>query len=96
LNTPEKVKIIFSISTKEIYEMVVDLPISLKILLNFSKQASSVVAANIYESDPFFSLFANFNLLGYISEITTPICDIHTITLVSAEFHDAIFTTRTS
>jgi len=45
---------------------------------------------------PHFRLFANFNLLGYISEITTPICDIDAITLVSAEFHDEIFTTRTS
>jgi len=35
-------------------------------------------------------------LLDYISEITTPMCDIDAITLVSAVFHDAIFTTRTS
>jgi len=69
LNIREKVKIIFSINTKEIYEMIVDLPIGLKLLLNFSKQASSVIAANFYVSDPLFSLFANFNLLGYILEI---------------------------
>jgi len=35
-------------------------------------------------------------LLDYISEITTPICDIDAVTLVSAALHDAIFTTRTS
>jgi len=35
-------------------------------------------------------------LLGYISEITTPICDTDAETLVSAVFHDAIFTTRKS
>jgi len=34
-------------------------------------------------------------LLGYISKITTPICDIDAITLVSAVFHDAVFTKRT-
>jgi len=43
-----------------------------------------------------FRLLVTFNLLGYTSEITTPICDIDAITLVSAVFHDAIFTTRTS
>jgi len=69
LNIPEKVKIIFSFHTKEIYEMIVDLPIGLKLLLNFSKQATSVIAADFYESDPLFRLFANFKLLGYISEI---------------------------
>jgi len=31
-----------------------------------------------------------------MSEITAPICDIDAITLASAVFHDAIFTTRTS
>jgi len=34
-------------------------------------------------------------LLGYVLEITTPICDIDAIILVSAVFHDAIFTART-
>ena len=41
--------------------MIVDLPIGLKLLLNFSKQASSVIAADFYESDPLFRLsFRNF------------------------------------
>jgi len=37
-------------------------------------------------------------LLGYIyiSEITTPVCEIDATILVSAAFHDAIFTIRTS
>jgi len=35
-------------------------------------------------------------LLGYISEITTPVCEIGATILVSVVFHDAIFTTRTS
>jgi len=34
-------------------------------------------------------------LLGYISEITAPKCDIDAMTLVSVVFLDAIFTTRT-
>ena len=76
--------------------MIVDLSISSKLLINFSKQTSSVVAANSTKVIPLFRLFANFNLLGYISEITTPIRDIDAITLVSAVVHDAIFTTRTS
>jgi len=37
LNIPEKVKNLLSINTKEIYEMIVHLPISLKLLFNFSK-----------------------------------------------------------
>jgi len=45
---------------------------------------------------PLFRLLETFNWLGYISEITTPICDIDAITFVSAVFHDAVFTTRTS
>jgi len=35
-------------------------------------------------------------LLGYISEITTPVCDIDATLLVSVVYHDAIFTTRIS
>jgi len=42
-----------------------------------------------------FRLFATFSLLGYISEITTPIFEIDAIILVSVVFHDAIFTTTT-
>jgi len=76
--------------------MIVDLQISLKLLFNFSKQSSSVVAANFYESYSTSHFFSNFRLLGYISEIKRPICDIDVITLVSAVFHDAIFTTSTS
>jgi len=76
--------------------MIIDLPISLKLLFNFSKQASSVVAANLYKVIPLFRIFANFNLLGYISEITTPISNIEAIIFVSVVFHEAIFTTRTS
>jgi len=33
--------------------------------------------------------------LGYISEITTPTCEIEAIVLVLAVFHDAIFATAT-
>jgi len=43
-----------------------------------------------------FRLFATFNLLGYISEITMPVCEIDVTIFVSVVFHDAIFTTRTS
>jgi len=62
----------------------------------FLKQASTVVASNFHESYStlhLFRLFATFSLLGYISEITRPICETDTIILVSVIFHDAIFTT---
>jgi len=45
---------------------------------------------------PDFQTFATFNLLGYISEITMPVCEIDSKILVSVMYHDAIFTTRTS
>jgi len=35
-------------------------------------------------------------LLGYISEITTPVFEIDATILISVVYHDAIFTTRTS
>jgi len=35
-------------------------------------------------------------LLGYITEITTPVCKIDATSLVTVVFHDPIFTTRTS
>jgi len=35
-------------------------------------------------------------LLGYISETTTPVCEIDVTILVSVVFQHAIFTTRTS
>jgi len=76
----------------------VDLPISLNLRFNFSKQASTVVASNVHESYStyhLFILFATFNLLGTISEITTPICEIDAITLFSVVSHDEIFTTTT-
>jgi len=83
-----------------IYKVIVYLPISLNLLFNFSKQASrpAVVASNVHESYStlhLFRLFATFNLLGYISEITTPICEIDALTLVSVVLHDAIFSTTT-
>jgi len=34
-------------------------------------------------------------LLGYISDITTPVCEIDATIFVSVVFHDAISTTRT-
>jgi len=42
-----------------------------------------------------FRVFAAFSLLIYISKITTPICEIDAIILVSVVFQDAIFTTKT-
>jgi len=45
------------------YEMIVDLPISLKLLFNFSKQTSSVVAANFYESYSTFQTFCKFQFV---------------------------------
>ena len=84
----------FYLLTLEIYEMMVDLTISLNLLFNFPKQASTVVASNVLRKLFHFRLFATFNLLGHISEITTPTCDIDAITLVSEVFHDAIITTR--
>jgi len=63
LNILQKVKILFSINTNEIYEMIVDLPTSLKLLFNFSKQASSVVAANFYESYSTFQTFCKFQVI---------------------------------
>jgi len=97
LNIPEKAKIIFSINTKEIYEVIVGLPISLNLLFQFTKQASTVITSNFHESFSIFHLFRldNFNLLGYISEITTPVCETGATILVSVVFHDAVFTTRT-
>jgi len=35
LNIPEKVKILFSINTKEVYEMIVHLSVSSKLLFDF-------------------------------------------------------------
>jgi len=68
---------IFSINTK-IYEMIVDLPITSNLLFNFSKQASTAVVSyhKSYSTLYLIRFFATFNLLRYISEITTPICEI--------------------
>jgi len=35
-------------------------------------------------------------MLGYISDITTPVCEIDATILVSVVSHEAIFNTRTS
>jgi len=43
--------------------MSVDLPISLKLLFNFSKQASSAVAANFCESHSTFQTFCKFQFV---------------------------------
>jgi len=43
--------------------MIVDLQISLKLLFNFSKQASSVVAANFYESYSTSHFFFKFQIV---------------------------------
>jgi len=54
--------------------VIVDLPITLNILFNFSKQASSLKhPRNLLHFSDFLQL--NFNLLGWISDITTPICE---------------------
>jgi len=66
--------------------MNIDLSISLNLLFNFSKQASTEVASNFHESYSTFKNFATFNMLDYISEITTPFCEIDAITLVSAVY----------
>jgi len=60
------------------YEVIADLPITLNLLFNFSKQARTVETSNFHKSYytfHLFGLFATFNLLGEISEITTPICE---------------------
>jgi len=88
---------LFSINTKEIYELNVDLLISLNLLFKISKQASTAIASyfhKTYSTSHLFRLFATFNLLGYISEIRTPVCEVDATILVSVVFHDAIFTTR--
>jgi len=61
LNIPQKVKN-FPINTNE---MIVDLPANSKLLVlfNFSKQASSVVAANFYESYSTFQTFRKFQFV---------------------------------
>jgi len=43
--------------------MFVDIPISLKLLFNFSKQASGVVASNFYESYSTFQTFCKFQFV---------------------------------
>jgi len=78
------------------YEVIVDLPISLNLLFNFSNQATTVIpqmSIKSYSTFHLFRLFATFNLSGYISEITAPVCEIDATILVSVVFHDAIFTT---
>ena len=75
--------------------MIVDAPVNLNILHNFSKQASAVVTSKLLHFPP-FQTFRNFHLLGYISEITKHIREIDAIIFVSVVFHDAIVTTRTS
>jgi len=76
-----------------------DLPISLNLLFNFSKQATAVVVSNFYKSYStfhHFRFFATFNLLGYIylRKYHTNLRKIDAIILVSVAFHEAIFTTR--
>jgi len=75
--------------------VIVDVSVNVNILCHFSKQASTVVTSKLLHFPP-FQTFRNFHFLGYISEITKPICEIDAITLVSVVFHDAIVTTRTS
>jgi len=43
--------------------MIVDLPTSLKLFLNFSKQGSSIVATNVYESYSTFQTFCKFQFV---------------------------------
>jgi len=79
--------------------VIAGLLISSNLLYNFSKQASTVIASNVHKGHStfhLFRLFATFNLLGYISETTTPVCEIDGTFLVSVIYHDAIFNTRTS
>jgi len=45
------------------YEVIVDLPISLKLLFNFSKQTRSIVAANFYESYSTSQTFCKFQFV---------------------------------
>ena len=75
--------------------MIVDVPVNLNILHNFSKQASTVVSSK-YSTFHLFGLFATFIFLDYILEITKPSCEIDAIILVSVVFHDAIVTIRVS
>jgi len=78
LINPKGLKTHFSVNTKETYEVIADL-ISLNLLNNFTKQTSTVIASKFHKSYStfhLFGLFATFNLLGYISEITTAVCEI--------------------
>jgi len=43
--------------------MLVELPITLKLLFNFTKQASSVVASNFYESYSTLQTFCKFQFV---------------------------------
>ena len=60
------------------YKVIVNIPMTLNLLFNFSKQASTVVASktSMKFTPPlhliFSDFFATFKLLGYIS-YTTPI-----------------------
>jgi len=40
--------------------MILDIPIGVNLLFNFSKQASTVVASNFYERYSTFQTFCNF------------------------------------
>jgi len=87
--------------------VIVDVPLNLNILYNFSKQTSTVVnnkynkitstavTSKLIHFPPFLT-FRNFHFLGYISEITKPISEIDTIILVSVVIHLAVATIITS
>ena len=80
--------------------MIVDLRVSLKrtfsIFQNKEVLQQPETSTKVIPLASFSDFFATFNLLSCISEMTTPICDIDAITLVSTVFHDAVFTTGTS
>jgi len=86
---------------KEIYEVIVDLPISLKLLSIFqNRQVAAVVysktSSKVIPLSTFLD-FCNFQFIRlYLRNYDTDLCKIDTIILVSVVFYDAVFTTRTS
>ena len=96
-----RLKFRFFINTKEIYDVIADLPISLNLLLIFqNRQVATVVypktSTKVIPLSTFLD-FCNFQFVRvYLRNYDTDLCKIDTTILVSVVFHDAIFTTRTS
>jgi len=80
--------------------MIIDFPITLNLLMNFSKQASTVVASKIFTKvfppSHLFKLFATLICWLYLRNYDANLCEIDAIILVLVVLCDTPFTTRTS